>query len=255
MLHIVLLLLLSLNEYTANSHILLSTVASSLNLTGEACYGDEARIAQGLAKAASELSAEKAAAQKEENKLSKKWKFSLGAAPGGNAKLALPLMAVGVGTARGGYGLSPMAAASLLGVMSENALLMGSMFGFNTSKPLEKVIEGFTREVQDFTFLRLEEKDMAEYTDPRQTVATNRRLRVVLAVSGFATTEADIVKPWRCLGQQVEVYSVRWEVSSLLALGLSLETVIRSTAWKTARAEIRSKTSKKAQKCHGESNY
>lgn len=235
--------LLSLHEYTANSHILLANIASSLNLPREACRQEETRVAQGLTQAALELSVEKAIAQKEENKLSKRWKFSLGAPNNGIVKLAPALFAVGVGTSRGGYGLPSIAAAALLGAMADNGLLMGAMFGFNTIKPLDRVFEGFTREIQDFAFMSLHKKEPVEYLEPRDTAPSDRRLRVVIAMSGFILKDSDITQPWTCLGRQVETYAIQWELASLQSLGSSLETAVKSSAWQAAKEDIRKNSS------------
>lgn len=244
LLHVVLLGLLSLHEYTANSHILLANIASSLNLPKESCHHEETRIAQGLSQGALELSVEKAIAQKEENKLSKRWKFSLGTPNNGIVKLAPSLFAVGVGTNRGGYGLPSIAAAALLGAMADNGLLMGATFGFNSIKPLDRVVETFAREIQDFAFMSLHKKEPVEYLEPRETPAADRRLRVVFAMSGFILEDSDITQPWACLGRQVETYAIQWELASLQSLGSSLETAVKSSAWQAAKEDIRKNSSK-----------
>lgn len=244
-LHLTLLSLLSLNEHTAYAHTMMLHLASSLNLPLSVYRTDEERIAKGIAQAASQVSVEQATAQKEENKTSKKWKFNLGASLSPVAKLAPPLAAVGIGTTQGGCGLTPAAAAGLLGSMSDNGLLMGSIFGLNPSKPLDKMVEGFSREVPDFAFLvhSAGQQNVVEYADPRQTLASQRRLRLVIAMSGFILEDADISAPWTYFGDHVELYSIKWELCSLKSLGTSLETVIKSIAWKSAKETIAVKTS------------
>lgn len=239
-----LLIMLSLHDYNANSRILLVNLASSLNLPLRVCHEDETRIAQGLAEAALEVSPERAAAQKEENKLSKRWKFSISGSSSAGSGIAAALTGVGVGTAQSGLGLTSHAASALLGVMSENGLLMGSLFGLNPSKPLDKIVEGCLREVQDFSILTLLNGEAVEYSDARHIRPEHRRLGIVIAVTGFLTEDTDMAVPWTCLGSQTEQYVVQWETSAVTSLGAALETVVRSSAWSTAKAEIREKSSK-----------
>lgn len=240
--HIVLLSLLSSNEYSANAHIFLSNLASSLNLPSELCRIDEVRLARGLAQTAMDVAPEVAAVQKEENKNNKRWKFSLGVASNSVPRLASTLTAVGVGTLQGGYGLPATAAAGLLGSMSDNGLAIGALFGFNPSKPLDKTIEGFGREVQDFALNIRTLLGTVEYTDSRQVPANQRRLRLIIAISGFLLEEDDVDTPWMNFDDNIELYTVKWEVAALQSLGSSLATVIKSRAWKIAKEAIAAET-------------
>ncbi|KAM3478973.1 hypothetical protein MY8738_005651 [Beauveria namnaoensis] len=236
LLHIMFLVVLSLHDYNANARLLLVNLTSSLNLPIKVHNQDEIRIAKGLAAAAMEVSPEKAAAQKEENKLSKRWKFSLGGANMGSMGLARALVGVGVGSE--GSGLTTLAAAALLGIMSENGLLMGSLFGMNPAKPVDKMVEGFLREIQDFSFWSVTEAGDAKYVDPRQPLPGQRRLRIVIALGGFMLNGDAVTTPWSSLSQQTEVYVVQWDLTTVESLGNALETVIGSTAWKLARKQI-----------------
>ncbi|KAG6025977.1 hypothetical protein E4U41_001385 [Claviceps citrina] len=245
-LHISLLVLVSLQEYNANSRTLLVCIASSLNLPYKIYQMDENRLAQGLARAALEVQPEddNKAAKPDEVKSSKKWRLGLGSASGLSTptSLAVPLRNVGIGTSQGGLGLTATAAAGLLGIMAENGFLMGSLFGMNPTRPLGKILESFLREVQDFAFIRLCNSIHYEYTDPRESPVEDRRLRVVVAMSGCLLDADDIIKPWRSLNSQAEVYAIRWETAALMNLGSALETVIKSTAWVNARRDIEAKT-------------
>lgn len=242
LLHIMFLVVLSLHDYNANARVLLVNLTSSLNLPIGIHNDDEVRIAEGLAAAAMELSAERAAAQKEENKLSKRWKFSLGSANATGTGLARALIGVGVGSEDSG--LTAPTAAALLGIMSENGLLMGSLFGMNPSKPADKMMESFEREVQDFAFLSSTDMGDAVYLDPRQPAPSDRRLRIVIALGGFMLEGDAVTTPWGCLGKQTEVYVVQWELAAVASLGNALETVVKSTAWHNARQQIRQSSSR-----------
>lgn len=104
LLHIVLLVLLSMQEYTANARHLIQSLATSLNLPPWVYREEELRLARGLARTALNLSEEDAIALKgEETKTSRRWKLGLG---NNSGKLAAPLAAVGVGAAHGGLGLT-----------------------------------------------------------------------------------------------------------------------------------------------------
>ncbi|KAG6008209.1 hypothetical protein E4U21_004808 [Claviceps maximensis] len=244
-LHIALLILVSLQDYNANSRKLLVCLASSLNVPYKVYQMDENRLAQGLAKAALEVSPEDDKTMKsDEVKSSRKWKPGLGSASGSSAptSLAPPLRNVGIGTSQGGLGLTTTAAAGLLGTMAENGFLMGSLFGMNPTRPLGKILESFLRDIQDFAFVRLCNSIHYEYTDPRESPVEDRRLRVVVAMSGCLLHSDDMIKPWRFLNSQTEVYAIRWETTALLNVGSSLETVIKSTAWESARRDIEAKT-------------
>lgn len=233
------LVVLSLKDYNANARLLLVNLTSSLNLPIQVHNQDEVRIATGLAAAALEVSAEKAAAQKEENKLSKRWKFSQ---DGGSNGLARALVGVGVGSE--GSGLTTSIAAGLLGTMSENNLLMGSLFGMNPAKPVDKMVEGFLREVQDFSFLSVTAAGDAGYMDPRQSLPRERRLRIVIALGGFMLKGDAVTTPWSSLGQLAEVYVVQWELAAVANLGNALETVIGSSAWRQATGQIEKDSSR-----------
>ncbi|KAG5971401.1 hypothetical protein E4U56_006810 [Claviceps arundinis] len=246
LLHIALLALISLQEYNAHSRTLLVCIASSLNLPYKVYELEEGRLAQGLAKAALEVPLEddKMGQPDEMKASSKKWKLGLGSASGSSASLSLAtsLRNVGIGTPQGGLGLTTTAAAGLLGLMAENGFLMGTLFGMNSTRPLAKMLESFVREVQDFALIRLCNSLHYEYTDPRESPVEHRRLRVVVAISGCLLESDDIIKPWRSLNSQAEVYAIRWEIAALMSLGSALETVIKSTAWGRARRDIEART-------------
>ena len=241
MFHIIFLIALSLQEYSANSYQLLNYLTSCLNLPVNFLLEEEIRLAQALSQAALDVSPAEMLAQKsEESKSSRKWKL-LGNSHGGNGTLAPAILAADIGV---GYGMSQCAAAGLLGGMADTGRVIGGLFGMNPSKPINKVMEIFSREIQDFAMVPLHGGERSEYLDAWQTCAIDRRLRVVIAMSGWTTDTVGFEDPWKCLGYQTEPYAVRWDLATLLSLGSSLETVIKSTAWSSALREIGSKPSK-----------
>ncbi|EHK49042.1 hypothetical protein TRIATDRAFT_163579, partial [Trichoderma atroviride IMI 206040] len=240
LLHVVFLVLLSMQEYTANARHLIQSLATSLNLPPWVYREEELRLARGLARTALNLSEEDAIALKsEETKTSRRWKLGLG---NNSGKLAAPLAAVGIGAAHGGHGLTQFTAAGLLGIMADNALAIGSLFGINTLKPLGKMMETFAREVTDFAFIPIHSTDASEYRDPRVIPAEHRRLCLTITIGGYVVGDEDITKTWQSLGRYTETFVTRWETAALTSLGGSLDTVIKSSSWSSAQAEIKART-------------
>ncbi|KAF5511702.1 putative membrane protein [Colletotrichum siamense] len=247
-LHTVLLLLLSLEQYTAFSRVFMMSLTSSLHLTLRTFQEDEVRVARGLGKTVSEVNAEEVVEEKAaENKNTRRWKVGLAGAAGAaiigvTGGLAAPLVAAGIGTVMGGVGLGSTAAAGLLGTLSSSGVVVGSLFGIYGARQTSKMMDQYAKDVADFAFLPLHGEMKDEYRDAKEIPPKDRRLRVVLALSGWLTQKEDVVNPWRCVGHQGEVYAVRWEVANLMNMGNSLETVIKSTAWSVAKKEIITRT-------------
>lgn len=237
-------MLLSLQEYSAYARLLLLNLTSSLNLPLKFLQEEEKRIAQGLSQLAVDVAAEQAIEQKQdENKPVGKTKARL-ASLTGPFRLGAQLIAAGIGTTHGGHGLRLPVAAGLLGPMSDNGIAAGSLFGIYGTRPTSKMIESFSREIQDFGIVPIRGTTQEDYVDAKATPAKSRRLRVIIAVNGWVTEKEDIARPWKYLGDHAEVYVLRWEMSALQSLGGALETVVRSSAWATAKKAVSSRTSK-----------
>ncbi|TQN72313.1 putative membrane protein [Colletotrichum shisoi] len=248
LLHTVLLLLLSLEQYTSFSRVFMLKLASSLHLTLRMFQEDEVRVARGLGKTVQEVNADEVVEDKSaENKSSRRWKVGLAGAAGAavigiTGGLAAPLVAAGIGSVMGGVGLGSTAAAGLLGTLAQSGVVVGSLFGIYGARQTSKMMDQYARDVADFAFLPLHGEMKEEYRDAKEIAPKDRRLRVVLALSGWLTQKEDVINPWRCIGHQAEVYAVRWEVANLMNMGNSLETVIKSTAWSVAKKEIVTRT-------------
>ncbi|TDZ74681.1 putative membrane protein [Colletotrichum trifolii] len=247
-LHTILLLLLSLEQYTAFSRVFMFNIASSLHLTLRMFQEDEVRVARGLGKTVPETTTDEVVEEKAaENKSSRRWKVGLAGAAGAavigiTGGLAAPLVAAGIGSVMGGVGLGSTAAAGLLGTVAQSGVVVGSLFGIYGARQTSKMMDQYAKDVADFALLPLHGEMKDEYRDAKDIVPKDRRLRVVLALSGWLTQKEDVINPWRCIGHQGEVYAVRWEVANLLNMGNSLETVIKSTAWSVAKKEIITRT-------------
>ncbi|KAL1881978.1 hypothetical protein VTK73DRAFT_3307 [Phialemonium thermophilum] len=247
-----LLLLLSLEHYSAYSRVLLLHMASSLHIPLHVLAEDEVRVAKSLSESVKNISGDEVARkQNEENKSSRKWKVGLATVAGAavvgiTGGLAAPLVAAGIGTVLGGIGMGGTAAAGLLGAMAESSVVVGTLFGVYGARASAKMVDQYARDIQDFAFLPLHGALRQEYRDGRDVDPEDRRLRVVLGISGWLFQKEDVVNPWRCLGHQSEVYALRWELEALLKMGNSLETVVKSAAWSLAKKEIIARTSKSA---------
>ena len=133
-LHCLLLLLLSLEQYTAHSRVLLLHLASSLEIETDVLAEHEKSVAQGLlASAASQMDAEETTKKQASNDAaSRKWKVGLAAVGGAvligvTGGLAAPLLAAGLGTVMGGIGLGVVS--TYLGALAGSSVLVGSLFG------------------------------------------------------------------------------------------------------------------------------
>ncbi|KAJ6441985.1 Protein SOK1 [Purpureocillium lavendulum] len=242
LLHVVLLLVLSLQDYNANVRVLLLNLTSALNLSLSIYHGEERRISHSLAKTALQYAPADEAGQKtEEHKGPKRWKVGYNS-PNPNSTIASALKAMGIGTINDGLVLSVATVAGLLGPLAEYGHLLGNLFGICAVRPTSKLLEACCKDISDFAFLRLCGPGIFEFLDIKEIPVDHRRLRLVLALSGCLSDAEDVVSPWRHLGKQTETYAIRWDVSSLMSLGSALETVIKSTAWAHASKEIKSRS-------------
>ncbi|KAF2639282.1 DUF726-domain-containing protein [Massarina eburnea CBS 473.64] len=239
-LHSLILILLSLETYSAHSRILLLHLTSSLNLNLSVLKKDEDIIAQGLLEAASQqLSADaetkKAAAS---SSTSRKWKVGLAGVAGAaligvTGGLAAPFLAAGIGTVMGGLGLGATAAAGCLGTLASSSVLVGGLFGAYGAKMTSKAMDDYARQVEDFGFIPIH-----HFHRPRKLQKEFRRLRVSIAISGWLTCKEDVVVPWRYLEPSIEGFALRWELEALLKLGNSMDTVVKSAAWGYAKGQV-----------------
>lgn len=238
-LHAVMLLLLSLENYAAYSRILLLNLCSSLEIPLSILSADESRTAKTLLTAA-EMSADAETKKKaDDNATSRKWKVGLATVAGAaligvTGGLAAPLIALGVGEVLGGVGLGATAAAGYLGSMAGSSLLVGGLFGAYGGKMTGKMMDEYAKEVEDFKFIPVQ-----KFHRPKKAEDEYRRLRVSVGISGWLTDKEDVVKPWKVLGiNSIEAFALRFEMEALLKLGNSITAMLRSTAWAYAKKEL-----------------
>lgn len=249
------LLMLSLESYSAHSRILLLHISASLGLDHETLSRHESTVAKGLLSAASQMSGEEARkGRAAENSSGAAWKIGLATVGGAvllgvTGGLAAPLLAAGLGTVFGGLGLG--AVSTLLGALASNTVLIASLFGAYGGKMTGQIMERYEREVEDFRFLPIrhslgETTNKTRPSTSRTTSDSNEgrhKLRVAIGISGSLTNEEDMILPWSILNKSsIESFALRWEVAALLRLGVSLSSVLKSYAWQYAKWELARRT-------------
>lgn len=242
-LHCLLLLLLSLEHYHAESRILLLRLSTSLDLPIDVLGLDESKVARGLLAAAENMTADEETKKKaEENKTARRWKVGLATAAGAaligvTGGLAAPLLAAGVGTVMGGIGLAGTATAGYLGALAGSGVLVGGLFGAYGGRMTGKMMDEYAKEIEDFGF-----EPVRTHHRPRKIEKEFRRLRVAIGISGWLTKQEEVVEPWKVIGVQLESFALRWELEALMNLGNSISTFVTSTAWAYAKTEIIKRT-------------
>lgn len=246
-LHSLLLLLLSLEHYSAHSRVLLLFVASSLGLTLEDLNQNEAKVARGLLDAAVMMSADEETKRKsEQSRNSRRWKVGIASVAGAaligiTGGLAAPLVAAGIGTVMGGLGLGATAAAGYLGALASSGVIVGGLFGAYGGRMTGRMMDKYAREVEDFAFIPTRGPNKS-FKDEKEAAQQDHRLRVTIGITGWATEEEDMFVPWRVIGADSEVFALRWELESLLNLGNGIRALVTSAAWSVAGREILSRT-------------
>lgn len=246
-LHAMLLLLLSLEHYTAHSRVLLLHIASSLHLPLHVLVDNEVKVAQSLVEAARNMSGEEETQKRsDENQNTRRWKVGLAGVAGAaligvTGGLAAPLVAAGIGSVMGGLGLGATAAAGLLGTLAESGIIVGSLFGAYGGRMTGKMMDAYAKEVEDFAFLPLR-GTKKKWHSVKDSPAEDRRLRVTIGVSGWLTQKEDIITPWRVFGRRSEVFALRYELEALMNMGNSMEAMVKSAAWGVAKKEIIART-------------
>ncbi|KAJ4271537.1 hypothetical protein NW762_000241 [Fusarium torreyae] len=250
----ILLLLLSTGKYSAHTRALALHLASSLEIPQTFIIMEEIEIAKTLLESSKDqdkqqevMSAEaEASKRREDNKFSRFWKVGVASVAGAavigiTGGLAAPLVAGAVGGILGGVGLGGVA--SFLGIFWMNGALVGALFGAYGGKMTGEMMDKYAKEVEDFRFIPLKgewgevfnaEKDEAQ--------AQERRLRVTIGINGWLRDEDDVTKPWRILNDDSEVFALRYEMKSLIALGHALRNMVESFAWKKLKVEIIKRT-------------
>jgi hypothetical protein len=237
-LHSLMLLILSLENYAAYSRILLLNLYSSLEVPLTILSADENNTARTLLTAV-ELTADAETKKKaEDNSHSRAWKVGLATVAGAaiigvTGGLAAPLIAAGIGEVLGGVGLGATVAAEYLGTMAGSSLLVGGLFGAYGGNMTGKIMDEYAKEVEDFAFIPIR-----RHHRPRKIEKEHRRLRVCIGISGWLTEKEEVVKPWDIISPTIEGFALRWELEALLRLGNAITGMLTTTAWVYAKKQL-----------------
>jgi len=240
-LHSFLLLLLSLEHYNAASRIFLLYLASSLKLGLKSLRDDEEKTAKGLLEAAKQISASKdTLAKGKESEESRRWKMRLATVAGAaivglSGGYAAPMIAASVGAMMSEMGLGASAAAGYLGAVAGNTYLVGSLFGAYGGRMTGEMMRNLSADVEDFAFLPVH-GERKEHDDSINAVTDSRRLRVIIAVSGWLLEKEEVITPWRVLKSSAECFALRFEIETLMSLGQSINTMSANDAYGYAQS-------------------
>ncbi|KAI1392667.1 DUF726-domain-containing protein [Hypoxylon trugodes] len=251
-----LIILLSIGNYSAYSRTMVCYLTSALEMSPAFLDSEETEIATTMVEAAQKaeqsgegagggMSAEaEAQKRRDEGKVGRFWKVGLASVAGAaiigvTGGLAAPAVAGVIGGLMGSVGLGGLA--SFLGIFWMNGALVGTLFGAFGAKMTGEMVDQYAKEVEDFKFLPLKE-EWGEGWSNKENGAHARRLRVTIGINGWLTSEEDVTKPWRALGDETEVFALRYEMKSLMALGDKLKSLVTSAAWSAVRAEILQRT-------------
>ena len=139
----------------------------------------------------------------------------------------------------GGVGLGGVA--SFLGIFAMNGALVGSLFGAFGGKMTGEMVDSYAKEVSDFKFLPVAE-EWGPHATKEDAEMSGRRLRVTVGINGWLNSKEDVIKPWRVLGQDSEVFALRYEMNALIELGNSLKSMVSSYTWSYVKLEILKRT-------------
>ena len=253
-----LLLLLSLEHYSAHSRVLMLKITRILRLPESTLTENEAKVAKGLLNsAATKMSADESTQrQAAENASSRRWKVGLATVAGAaligvTGGLAAPILAAGVGGIMGGLGLG--AIASLLGPLATNMVLVGGLFGAYGGKMTGNIMAKYAQEVKDFKFIpvamdgaldgEMDHLSLGDDSGVDQLRNSTRRdahkLRVAIGVSGSVANPDEFLTPWKVFStSRIEAFGLRWELDALQLLGRKMSEVLQSFAWDFAQYQL-----------------
>lgn len=246
-LNCLLLLLISLEHYNAHSRSLLINVSTGLGLSPRDVAENEIKVAHGLLDSVKAMSGDEEIKRKtEQTKNSRRWKVGLASVAGAaligvTGGLAAPFVAAGIGVVMGGLGLGATVAATYLGAVAGSSIIVGGIFGAYGARMTGRMVDRYAREVEDFAFLPINQAGLASQPSDAP-VSSEHRLRVTICISGWLTEGGDVINPWRVLGNDSDVFALRWELQALLRLGNSLDAFVRNAAWSMAGQQVLRKT-------------
>ena len=235
------LLALGIEHYAAHSRILMEIIAASLKLPSCTLSDLESTVSHELLSTAAKMSAAEST--------EKVWKHGLATVAGAvllsvTGGSTASLMAAGIFNVMRDFGLKIPRIGGYSGAMAGSSLLIGGLFGSYGRRMTGRMMEKYAKEVKDFSFLPMKpipgpQGDMESIESLGEVEQAQRKVRVAVCISGWLVDESDITAPWNVLrSSTIEPFALRWEVSSLRSLGMSITKVVKSYAWSVAKLEL-----------------
>ncbi|KJR83895.1 uncharacterized protein SPSK_00233 [Sporothrix schenckii 1099-18] len=243
LLHVLILLIVSLETYQAYSRTFMSRIAAHLRIPQDVMAEEEYRIALGLSHAASNAFNEEAVFKKsDEGRRERKGRAAGPNRSSTTLKLAHSLDVAKVGSLAGGHGLGSTATASVLGTMGtllDGGLAVCVFFGMCGPRGSSaKTLDAFTKDVQDVALLPLYGAQKLQIHESIMVMPTERRLRLTIGINGWLSSREDTSGPWSMLGNKSEAYTLNWEQETLFKIGASINSVASSVAWQNAKRNL-----------------
>lgn len=104
-----------------------------------------------------------------------------------------------------------------------------------------EMMQNISAEVQDFAFLPVH-GERKEHDESIEAATDTRRLRVIIAISGWLLEKEEVVTPWRVLKSTAEIFALRFELEALMNLGQSIDTMVSSAAYGYAQSAMIQRT-------------
>ncbi|ODV88995.1 hypothetical protein CANCADRAFT_132607 [Tortispora caseinolytica NRRL Y-17796] len=267
----VLLLLLSLREYSSESRVLMHTLCASLDLSPWFLIEAEKTTAHSLMDAFSEYVKDsehyenannadltEILQKRERQSLAQKYAtVGLGAIGGAlmlglTGGLAAPLIASGLGVLFMGVGLGASATALYLGALAASPVAVGALFGIYGGKYSYDSMVHWTSEISDFNLVpilyggrRARQRGTSLSSKSSESSGsfvvpqTRARLSVTLVISGWLDSRRDVTRPWTMLDPSLsDCLALQWEVKALLNLGRALNAYMKKMALALAKSQL-----------------
>lgn len=97
------------------------------------------------------------------------------------------------------------------------------------------MMRNLSADVQDFAFLPVH-GERKEHEDSVDAATDNRRLRVIISITGWLLEKEEVVTPWRVLSPSAEVFALRFELETLMKMGQSFNTMAANSAYGYAQS-------------------
>lgn len=242
LLHCILLLLLSLESYTAYSRAFVLRMATHLRVPIHVVISDEVRIARGISHAAQNAYTENYQSKIEEVRKERRTRGGSGSMSSSAASLDTPLIEAHIGSVSAERGIGSVATAGVLGSMgtlADGGLAACIFFGLCGPRgSVTKTLDVYTKDIPDISLVPLHGEQQNDIQEGTKVQPQDRRLRLSIGISGWACQNEDDVSPWRVLRDNSEAYALGWEDETLLKVGAALKVMAASLAWQNAKKDI-----------------